>query len=101
MARPVAGGGLVRILLSSLGITPLIRPASPAGRPVSSTDSACAVLSEKRPTGREASMDLMQRCASWMMSLGWLGMALGVVLLAAVVVLLVLLLTRGRRGAGR
>ena len=46
-------------------------------------------------------MDMMQWCVSWMMSLGWFGMALGVVLLAAVVVLVVLLLTRGRRGAGR
>ena len=46
-------------------------------------------------------MDMVQRCAVWMMSLGWFGLALGGVLLAAVVVLVVLVLTRGRHGAGR
>jgi hypothetical protein len=36
--------------------------------------------------------DVMQRCGEWMTSFGWLGMLLGVVLLAGLVVLAVLLI---------
>jgi hypothetical protein len=39
-------------------------------------------------------MDMMRRCMDWMMSLGWLGMALGVALLVALVVLVALLIRR-------
>lgn len=36
--------------------------------------------------------DMMRSCLEWMMSLGWLGKLLGVLLLAALIVLVVLLI---------
>lgn len=41
---------------------------------------------------------MMRRCGDWMMSLGWVGMVLGGVLLAALVVLVVVLIQRAGTG---
>lgn len=43
--------------------------------------------------------DMMRSCTEWMMSLGWLGMLPGVLLLAALIVLIVLLIGRTWRGS--
>jgi hypothetical protein len=45
--------------------------------------------------------DMMQRCAEWMMSFGWAGMLLGIVLLAALAVLAVWLIAGVWRAASR
>lgn len=45
--------------------------------------------------------EMMRRCWDWMTSVGWLGIALGVVLLALLIVLVVLLIGRVRRAAPR
>ncbi len=39
-------------------------------------------------------MDMMQRCWEWMMSFGWIGMLLGIVLLVALIILVVSLIRR-------
>jgi hypothetical protein len=39
-------------------------------------------------------MDMMQDCWNWMMSLGWLGMVLGVLLLVALLSLFLLVIVR-------
>ena len=44
-------------------------------------------------------MDMMRQCVEWMMSLGWAGMLLGVIVLAALVVLVVMLIGRIWRGS--
>lgn len=37
-------------------------------------------------------MEMMRQCWQWMMSLGWVGMAFGIILLALLIVLAVLLI---------
>lgn len=44
-------------------------------------------------------MEMMRQCMDWMMSLGWAGMFLGVLLLAALVVLVALLIQQTWRGS--
>ncbi len=46
-------------------------------------------------------MDMMRNCMSWMMSLGWVPMLLGVILMAALIVLIVVLIARMGHGPGR
>jgi hypothetical protein len=43
-------------------------------------------------------MDMMRNCMNWMMSLGWVAMVLGIILLAALIVLVVALIARMGRG---
>ncbi len=43
-------------------------------------------------------MDAMRQCMEWMRSLGWVGMVLGVSLLAGLVVLIVFLIRRSWNG---
>jgi hypothetical protein len=44
---------------------------------------------------------MMNRCAAWMMSLGWAGLLLGVLVLAALALLVVLLISRVWGGSPR
>lgn len=44
-------------------------------------------------------MDMMRQCWEWMMSLGWAGMLLGVILVAALIVLIVMLIGRTRHAS--
>lgn len=42
--------------------------------------------------------DMLRRCMDWMMSLGWVGMLVGVLLLIALLVFVVVLIRRIWRG---
>ncbi len=44
-------------------------------------------------------MDMMRTCWDWMMSLGWIGMVLGVALFISLILLVVVLVRRVSRGS--